>query len=152
MAEELRKIKTKAAELDDLLYALRSGARDFTRAPLFGLFFGGVFALGGVVLIYATLILGIYWLSYPLIIGFSLLGPFIAIGLYEVSRRIEAGLELGWRSGTTNLCGPFDWIARPRHGHVFKRSLRCLSGQVGMMFGRGYEQSSPSLVERHWCT
>ena len=97
MAEELRKIKTKAAELDDLLYALRSGARDFTRAPLFGLFFGGVFALGGVVLIYATLILGIYWLSYPLIIGFSLLGPFIAIGLYEVSRRIEAGLELGWR-------------------------------------------------------
>ena len=71
----LREIKK--AELADLKYALKHGIGDFLKAPLFGLFFGGVFALGGVVLFYGIFELGMLWLAYPLVIGFSLLGPFI---------------------------------------------------------------------------
>ena len=37
-------IEIKKAELADLKYALKHGIGDFLKAPLFGLFFGGVFA------------------------------------------------------------------------------------------------------------
>jgi uncharacterized membrane protein len=80
----------------DLRDVLRLGVADFRRAPLFGLFFGGVFAAGGIVL---WLLLGrwnIPWLMLPLMVGFPLLGPFVAAGLYEVSRLLARGAPLRW--------------------------------------------------------
>ena len=97
MAGEVKRLDTRKAEFKDLSYALKQGVRDYFRAPLFGLFFGSIFAFGGMALLYGVFIMGMLWLAYPLVIGFSLIGPFIAIGLYEVSRRLESGLELNWR-------------------------------------------------------
>jgi len=80
----------------DVFAALHAGWRDFLRAPLFGLFFGGIFALGGVLL---YLLLSYYrsvWLILPLAIGFPLVGPFAAAGLYEISRRIAHQEPLHW--------------------------------------------------------
>ena len=37
----------RAVSFGDISAALRAGFSDFARAPLFGLFFGGVFAAGG---------------------------------------------------------------------------------------------------------
>ncbi|MEM8547571.1 MAG: DUF2189 domain-containing protein [Pseudomonadota bacterium] len=80
----------------DLAEVLTAGWRDFLRAPAFGLFFASVYALGGLALFAAVFQFDMAWLAYPLVIGFALIGPFIASGLYEVSRRLEAGLPLTW--------------------------------------------------------
>lgn len=75
---------------------LRAGLRDFLRAPGFGLFFSAVYVAGGIVIYLVFAAGGQEWWLLPFALGFPLLAPFAAIGLYEVSRRIEAGEPLDW--------------------------------------------------------
>lgn len=78
----------------ELRIALRAGWSDFRAAPLFGLFFSAVYVLGGLALV----LFGAGTVSWTLAtsLGFPLVAPFAAVGLYEVSRRIEAGQPLEW--------------------------------------------------------
>ncbi len=102
-------------DLDDLMEALGAGIRDFRAAPLYGLFFGAVYALGG------WLILALLWafelpfFAYPLAMGFALVAPFFASGLYEVSRRLSAGEALSWSGVLGCIFGPdkrdLKWMA-----------------------------------------
>jgi uncharacterized membrane protein len=80
----------------DLADSLKAGLSDFAAAPIYGLFFGLFYALGGTVLISLGWYLGQYMAVLPLIMGFALIGPFAAVGLYEVSRRLEADLPLSF--------------------------------------------------------
>lgn len=82
---------------NDLRESLLYGVRDFNKAPLFGLFFGGIFALGGIFLVVSLYVWDKGWMIYPMLFGFPLIGPFAAVGLYEVSRRIEKREPLVWR-------------------------------------------------------
>ncbi|MBJ6125478.1 DUF2189 domain-containing protein [Microvirga splendida] len=75
----------------DLVDALSAGLRDFQAYPAFGLFFGSVYALGGVVILACAFLWDLVYLVYPLASGFVLVGPFVAVGLYEVSRLREQG-------------------------------------------------------------
>ena len=87
----------RAVSFSDLWQILRLGWADFVFAPAYGLFFGAVYAIGGVILSGFVLHLKMYWVAYPLVIGFALIGPFIAAGLYDVSRRRERADNLTWR-------------------------------------------------------
>ena len=80
--------------LADIAGALREGLRDFRTAPLFGLFFSAVYVLGG----FAMIGLGAGHVTWVIAtsLGFPLIAPFAAAGLYEVSRRIERGQPLDW--------------------------------------------------------
>lgn len=80
--------------LADLRAALLEGWGDFRRAPRFGLFFSAVYVLGGFLMIW----LGAGHVAWVLAtsLGFPLLAPFAAAGLYEVSRRMEQGEPLTW--------------------------------------------------------
>ena len=80
----------------DIAGALRAGARDFARAPAFGLFFAAFYVAGGLVIFFQLKVLTQSWWVIPLALGFPLLGPFAAVGLYEVSRRTESGAPLDW--------------------------------------------------------
>jgi len=75
----------------DIGEALGQGLRDFRAAPAWGLAFGAVYALGGLAIVLCVSAFGAIYLAYPLAAGFALVGPFVAIGLYDVSRRLETG-------------------------------------------------------------
>ena len=80
----------------DIAEALAAGLRDFQAAPAYGLFFGLIYALGGTAIVLFASGYGYAYLAYPLAAGFALIGPFVAVGLYEVSRRRESGQPLSW--------------------------------------------------------
>ncbi len=68
---------------------LALGWRDFRRAPGIGLFFGGCFAAMGALLWWIFQRAPAYTLA--LSAGFLLMGPFLCLGLYDVSRKLERG-------------------------------------------------------------
>ena len=80
----------------DVADILQLGWRDFKAAPLYGLFFGGFYALGGMAIVSLFLVLHLPYVGYPLTMGFALIVPFVAAGTYEVSRRLERGEPLSW--------------------------------------------------------
>ena len=80
----------------DLAASLQAGWRDLTRAPVYGLFFSAVYVAGGWLLWWALTTTGQVWWTIPVTLGFPLLGPFVAVGFYEISRRLEAGKALDW--------------------------------------------------------
>jgi uncharacterized membrane protein len=79
---------------DDLTAALNASMRDIQANPIHSLFFGAFYTLGGWFLFWLLTAFNLPYLVYPLASGFALIAPFIAAGLYEISRRREQGLPL----------------------------------------------------------
>ena len=77
----------------DLSDALRRGYADFSAMPSHALFLCLIYPVVAIFVAGLTLGFNILPLAYPLMSGFALIGPITAIGLYEMSRRREAGLE-----------------------------------------------------------
>lgn len=73
----------------DILTWLRLGSRDFARAPAIGIFYGACFMVMGWALLRVFEHAPAYTLA--LSAGFLLMGPFLCIGLYRVSQRLERG-------------------------------------------------------------
>lgn len=82
--------------LGDIGAALGAGLRDFRAKPMMGLFFSHVYVVGGWLLYVFFCVTDQIWWAIPITVGFPLIGPFLAVGLYEVSRRLEAG-QRDWR-------------------------------------------------------
>jgi len=77
--------------------AFAAGWRDFVSNPAIGLVFGLLFAFGGALVVGLVFWSGYFFLAYPTAAGFTLLGPFSVIAVYEVSRQTEQGLKPKWR-------------------------------------------------------
>jgi uncharacterized membrane protein len=80
----------------DLRAALTKGLEDFGAYRTDVIFIGLIYPLAGLVLGQLAFGNDMLPMIFPLVSGFALLGPVAAIGLYEMSRRREKGLEVTW--------------------------------------------------------
>jgi uncharacterized membrane protein len=70
---------------------LARGWSDLTRAPAVALAYGASLVVVSFLLTLGLALAELYYLILPLAAGFMLLAPLLAVGLYEVSRRLERG-------------------------------------------------------------
>jgi uncharacterized membrane protein len=92
--------------LVDLKDAIAKGVDDFMSMPTHLAFLGLIYPLFGVCLGALTFTSNALPLLFPLVSGFALVGPVAAIGLYELSRRRELGLD-------TSVAHAFDVLRSP---------------------------------------
>jgi uncharacterized membrane protein len=79
--------------LSDLGNALRLGWEDFNAIPTHAIVLCVIYPVLGIVLFRLVIGYSVLPLLFPLAAGFTLIGPFAALGLYELSRRRERGEE-----------------------------------------------------------
>jgi len=79
--------------LPDLRRALQLGWEDFKAVPSHAIILCVIYPVLGLVLARTVLGYSVLPLLFPLAAGFALLGPFAALGLYELSRRRESGQQ-----------------------------------------------------------
>ncbi|MER9305880.1 DUF2189 domain-containing protein [Mesorhizobium sp. M0293] len=77
--------------------ALRLGFEDFWAKPSHYVFLCLIYPIVGLILTrWTSSGANAIQLIYPLMSGFALVGPFAALGLYEISRRRELGMNTSW--------------------------------------------------------
>src|SRR6476619_636150 len=81
----------------DLKEALRRGLDDFMAMPSHAVFLCLIYPVVGFVLFRWVIGTNVLPLLFPLAAGFALIGPLAALGLYEMSRRREQGLDVSWK-------------------------------------------------------
>ncbi len=94
---EIRKLDSSAP-----MRWLSKGINDFKVSPMLSLMYGVLYAAIGLVLMYLTYHNPVY--TFGLVTIFYLAGPVIAVGLYCMSRHIEAGVKPTFNEGCRALC------------------------------------------------
>lgn len=83
--------RIRIAEMSDIGSWLRAGLADFAAAPLQAAFFGLVFVLAGFAMTGGLWLIDMLYLLTPLTAGFLIVGPALAVGIYDLSRQMEEG-------------------------------------------------------------
>ena len=108
--------------LSDLHRALQLGWEDFKAVPSHAIMLCVIYPVLGLVLARVVLGYSVLPLLFPLAAGFALLGPFAALGLYELSRRRETRR----RSLRLGCAGGFPLAVVRRHARARRRCCwRC---------------------------
>ena len=108
--------QTRRLTMDDLRTALRKGWEDLAAMRSDVMFACMLYPLMGAVLLGLAAQGSMTHLLFPVLSGFALVGPVAGLGLYELSRRREAGLEVGWAS-------MFDVLRSPRFPRIIMLAL-----------------------------
>ncbi len=91
---------------NDLKAALSEGLADFAAIPTQLVFLCILYPIIGLVAARSAGDETLLPLLFPLVAGLSLMGPLLAVGIYELSRRREAGLPLSWLNAFGVLRSP----------------------------------------------
>ncbi len=93
-------------EISDLGDALARGVKDFAAYRTDVVFLCVIYPVVGLVLARLAFGYDMLPLLFPLASGFALIGPFAAVGLYEMSRQRELGREINWLNAFDVLKSP----------------------------------------------
>lgn len=93
-------------DIADLRQALARGWQDFAAYPSQAIFLVLIYPIVGFILLQLALGNATLPLIFPLVAGFALVGPLAAVGLYELSRRRELGLDTTWTHAFDVLKSP----------------------------------------------
>jgi uncharacterized membrane protein len=86
-------IEIRSIGMSDLHRALKLGWEDFKAVPSHAIILCVIYPVLGLLIFRAAFGYAVIPLLFPLAAGFALLGPFAALGLYELSRRREQHQE-----------------------------------------------------------
>ena len=98
--------EVRRIEISDLREVLRKGVEDFAACRSDVIFLCLLYPLIGICLAWLALDRDLLPLLFPAMSGFALLGPVVGVGLYEMSRRRELGLETNWATAFAVLKSP----------------------------------------------
>lgn len=90
----------------DISLALARGWQDFAAHRTDVMYLCLLYPVLGLILSRAAIGHQVLALLFPLAAGFALIGPLAGTGLYEMSRRLEAGERVSWRTPFTVLLAP----------------------------------------------
>lgn len=99
-------VRVRQIGIDDLLDALAAGLDDFKANRSDVVFLCIVYPILGFALAKLAVEQEMLPMLFPLASGFALVGPFAALGLYEMSRRREQGIHGGWPQALTLVRSP----------------------------------------------
>jgi uncharacterized membrane protein len=115
-ADPNQRLETRALTTGDLKTVLRKGWDDLAAMRSDVLFACMLYPAMGAVLLALASQGDLNHLLFPVLSGFALVGPVAALGLYELSRRREAGAEVSWGA-------MFDVLRNPRFPRILMLSL-----------------------------
>ena len=92
-------VRIRKIDVADLRLALSRGYADFMAMRTDVMWMVLIYPVMGFVLAFVAATNNLLPLLFPLVSGFALLGPVAGVGLYEMSRRREAGMETHWSDG-----------------------------------------------------
>ncbi len=147
--------RVRTLKLHDLKDALARGIDDFAAMPSHAIFLCLIYPIVGLVLGRLTLGYDVLPLLYPLATGFALVGPFAAIGLYELSRQREQGRDVSWSDA-------FDVFRSPSFGAIMALGVLLLvvfaiwiaTAQAIYVANFGYRPAAsiPEFIDRVFTT
>jgi len=121
-------IVTKEITIADLLQCIKQGAADFGARPFGSIPFIALFYfLAAAAITLAAFGLELSYFAFPIVAGFTLVGPIVAIGFFQISRRRETGQDLKWSAA-------FEFIHTSAFAPVLALSIVMTVLYIGWLF------------------
>src|SRR6476620_3024500 len=106
-------LPVRRISVGDIWIVLHRGFDDFWAKPSHLFFLGLIYPAFGLFVGNIVLEYRIFPMLFPFVAGLTLVGPFVALGLYEVSRQRELGRNPTWTQA-------FELLHHPSRGKILE--------------------------------
>src|SRR5262245_20773040 len=120
-------IRIRRIDIKDLWQALKEGLDDFNAKPSLYFFLCIFYPLFALLLTLFLIGENLLHLIFPMIAGFTLIGPVVSVGLFEISRQRELGLDVRWSSA-------FGFVHSPSLAGIAALSLVMMALYVAWLY------------------